>query len=240
MSKTPSTLFAFALCMSGTVTAMAQDDATQEEGVVELSSETSAEVGADGSSVNARGPLSFYAGFRLGVGGDITVDPDGGDEFDDDLLATPGLQFGADYVIWDYVAVAGELRLSWFNSDARDDADIGRDTFIDLVVKPRGRYSFSNIPLEVYGMLPMGVTFIATNGDYEDAVDADYSQGPGFNLGIGGGATYFFTDHLGVNAEMQYLMYWFGSEAEIGGTKAEASNFLGQFSLFAINAVYAL
>jgi hypothetical protein len=242
MSKTQSTLIAFAICAGVAAPAFAQE---QEEGVVELSGDTSAQTTTSTESSAApgaaRGPLSVYAGFRLGVGGKWKLKPDGGGaDTTDDLKATPGLQFGADYVIWDYIAVGGELRLGWFNTDTRDDADIGRDTFVDIVVKPRGRYAFSNIPLEVYGMMPLGITFIHTNGDLEDKTNADYSQGPAFNLGIGGGASYFFTDHWGVNAEMAYYMYWFGSDIEAAGVKASASNFVGQFQLFSVNAVYTL
>jgi hypothetical protein len=241
MSKTCSVLLSAALCASGTATAFAQDP---EEGVVELSADTNegvageAEADADvGSPAGARGPLSVYGGLRLGFGGELSFeDDDTGFEGEDDMLATIGLQAGADYVIWDYIAVGGELRLAWVNTEGRDEADpsIGRDTYIDVVAKPRGRYAFDNIPLEVYGTLPLGITFIATNGDLEDV-----SQGPGFNLGVGAGATYFFTDKMGVQGEMAYLMYWYGSEVEVLGTTAEGSNYHGQFNLIA-NFVYAL
>jgi hypothetical protein len=242
MSKTCSVLLSAALCASGTATAFAQD---QEEGVVELSADTNEGVAAEaeadvGSPAGPRGPLSLYGGLRLGFGGEVSIENDDtGAEGEDDLLATIGLQLGADYVVWDYVAVGGELRLGWVNTDGRDDGDIGRDTFIDIAVKPRGRYAFDNLPLEVYGTLPLGITFIATNGDVEDKGGVELSQGPGFNLGIGAGATYFFTDHMGVNGEMAYLMYWWGSEAEVLGATAENSNYAGQFNLFA-NFVYAL
>lgn len=242
MRKTMNTLFAFALCTSGSATAFAQDEADQEEGVVELNANADAQVGepAGPTSASPRGPLSVYGGLRLGFGGNINFKDDDTDaEADDDMLATIGLQGGADYVLMDYFAVGGELRLAWLNSETRDDGDIGRDLFIDIAVKPRGRYAFGNIPLEVYGALPLGITFIATNGDYEDKINADISQGPGFNLGFLAGATYFFTEHMGVNGEMGGLMYWFGSEAEVGGVKSSLSNRIGQFNLFA-NFVYAL
>lgn len=218
------------VCVS--VSASAQDEAVQETGEVELSS-----ADMDGAAAGSAGPLRFYGGFRIGFGGEVENDPDGGTSSDDDLLATPGLQLGADYVLMDYFAAGAELRFGWTNSDFRDDNDVGRDLFVDIDVKPRGRYQLSNIPLEVYATLPLGLTLIATNDDTEDLTGGnELSQGPGFNLGIGGGATYFFSDHLGVNAEMAYLLYWWGAEVDNGG---ESDLSAGQFTLF-FNAVYAL
>jgi hypothetical protein len=218
-----------------TAHASAQDEALQEEGIVELSDASVA-----GGDVGAsQGKLRLYGGLRLGFGGEIEVEPEGGGSVDIDLATTFGGQVGADYVLMDYVALGGELRLGSVTIDDEDNDDVGRDLYIDVVFKPRGRYVLSGIPLEVYGTLPLGVTFINLNSD----VDENSSAGPGFTLGIGGGATYFFTDKLGVNAEMAYLMYWFGSETELpaalGGAKFEADNSFGQLSLFA-NVVYAL
>jgi hypothetical protein len=241
MSKTMTTLFAFALCASGSATAFAQDEAEQEEGVVELSADTNTQVGEPvGPTASPRGPLSVYGGLRLGFGGNLHTEiDDTGFDGDDDMLATIGLQGGADYILMDYFAVGGELRLAWLNSETRDDGDIGRDLFIDIAVKPRGRYAFNNIPLEVYGAMPLGITFIATNGDIDDNTNGDVSQGPGFNLGFLAGATYFFTDHMGINGEMGGLMYWYGADFDAPAGKFSSSNRIGQFNLFA-NFVYAL
>lgn len=234
MNRTLSAI-AITLGLTGlTAQASAQDEALQEEGTVELS-----DASVDGGAVGTgQGKLRLYGGLRLGFGGEIETEVEGGGKGDDDLLATFGAQAGVDYVLMDYVALGGELRLAGVSSDGRDDADIGRDLFIDVVFKPRGRYALADMPLEVYGTLPLGVTFISVNSDIEDV-----TAGPGFTLGIGGGATYFFTDKLGVNAEMAYLMYWFGSESELpaiaGGGKIEADNSFGQLTLFA-NLVYAL
>ena len=236
MNRTLSAI-AITLGLTGlTAHASAQDEALQEEGSVELSE-------APAAATGAQGKLRVYGGLRLGFGGEVEFKPDGGGATSkDDLLLTLGGQGGVDYVIMDFFALGGELRLAGVNTESRDDADIGGDVIIDVAVKPRGRYALSGIPLEIYGTLPIGVSFIKTSGDLNKG-GVEFSQGPGLNLGIGAGATYFFTDNLGINGEMAYLMYWYGatSEATFAGvkTKAEADISFGQLSLFA-NLVYAL
>lgn len=178
--------------------------------------------------------LRLYGGLRLGFGGELEIDPERGPSADDDLLSTIGGQAGVEYVLMDYVSLGGELRLAGINTDSRDDLDIGSDLFIDAVFKPKGRFAL-NDQLELYGTLPIGLTFISASDDLGD----DYSAGPGFNLGIGAGASYFFTDSLGINAEAAYLLYWYGAENETLAGDIEADNSLGQFTLFA-NAVFAL
>ncbi len=233
MNRTLSAI-AITLGLTGlTVQASAQDDvALQEQGMVELSD-------APAGSAGAQGNLRLYGGLRLGFGGETDVELKGvSGSFHDDLLTTFGGQVGADYVVMDYFAIGGELRLASVTTEGADDADADRTMFIDAVVKPRGRYALADVPLELYGTLPLGVTFINLGDD----VDDNTSAGPGFTLGVGAGATYFFTDNLGINAEMAYLMYWFGTETDLPGPvarKTEADTSFGQFSLFA-NLVYAL
>lgn len=215
----------------------------------EVGDELSAAEIAEGSAASKPGKFRLYGGARLGFGGEVETDPEGGMKSDDDLLTTFGGQIGADYVVMDYVALGAELRVAGLNSDGRDDADIGRDLFVDVLIKPRVRYPVLDT-FEVYGTLPLGVTFISVNGDLEDKLEAgvggasvDVSAGPGFTLGVGAGATYFMTQHVGINAEMAYLLYWYSTEAKVsfagGSMKSESDISLGQFSLLA-NLVFAL
>lgn len=214
-----SALFAAAVCaLSGT--AMAQDVA-QERGEVAVTADTS----GVGSSRGAVGPLRFNAGFHLGLGGNMHAEADGFAGGDVDLAVTPGLQLGADYVVMDYFSIGGELRLAWVKPQDIGPAEFDRRTVFDLNVKPKGRYAFRNIPLELYGTLPMGLSVIA--GD--DTVDSDATAG--FNLAFGPGATYFFTDRIGVNTEMLGQFRWFNEQ--------DVSVRFGQFTWF-FNAVFAL
>jgi len=226
-----SALFAASVCaLSGT--ALAQD-AAQERGELSVSADTSG-VGHRHSGVV--GPLRINAGLHLGLGGGARGEVEGlPGSSTADLAVTPGLQAGIDYVIMDYFSLGGETRLAWFNTKAGQDADISRTMLWDLDLKPKGRYAFSNIPLELYGTLPMGLSVIGGNDD----VDTDATAG--FNLGFGPGATYFITDRIGVNTEMLGIFRWFSEtiDSPFGGGSTDVKTRLGQFTWF-FNAVFAI
>lgn len=228
-----SALFTAVWALAGA--ASAQDLAAQETGAVETST-TTVHSDAPGGGTISPGKLRILGGLHFGGGGDIRFDPEGGGgTTEDSLAAHVGLQAGVDYVLMDYFALGGELRATFWNSKDFADGDLGRSTFVDINVKPRGRYAF-DFPLEVYGMLPLGLSIAAINDDW----NAD--GGAGFNFGFGGGATYFFTDKIGVNSEMAAIWHWFGAEYDLplpfGGT-ADAAVRTAQFYMF-LNFVYAL
>lgn len=225
-----SALFTAVCAVAGA--ASAQDLAAQETGAVETSTSTVHTDAPSGGSLSP-GKLRILGGLHFGGGGDLRVDPDGGGgSVETSLAPVVGLQAGVDYVMMKWFALGGELRATFFNTKDNADADVGRSTYIDIDVKPRGRYAFE-FPLEVYGMLPMGLTIAALNDDWV----AD--GGAGFNLGFGGGATYFFTDKIGVNSEMAAIWHWFGAEYPGFGGTVDAGVRTAQFYLF-LNFVYAL
>jgi hypothetical protein len=226
-----SAVCAATLALAGA--ASAQDTAAQETGAVETATSVSSAPPTSSASINP-GKLRILGGLHFGGGGDLRIDPDGGGgTLESSLAPVVGLQGGVDYVMMDYFALGGELRATFFNTSDGADGDLGRSTFIDLDVKPRGRYVF-DFPLEVYGTLPMGLTIAAINDDW----NAD--GGAGFNLGFGGGANYFFTDKIGVNAEMAAIWHWFGAEYPTGfGTSVDAALRTAQFYMF-LNFVYAI
>jgi hypothetical protein len=225
-----SALFAATCAMASA--ASAQDLAAQETGAVETSTSTVHTDAPGGGSISP-GKLRILGGLHFGGGGDLRVDPDGGGSSEASLAPQVGLQAGVDYVMMDYFALGGELRATFWNTNVGADNDVGRSTFIDINVKPRGRYAFE-FPLEVYGMLPMGLSIAALNDDQP------FDGGAGFNLGFGGGANYFFTDKIGVNSELAAVWHWFGAEVDLpfGGT-VDAAMRTAQFYMF-LNFVYAL
>ncbi|MDB4977271.1 MAG: hypothetical protein JWN48_5612, partial [Myxococcaceae bacterium] len=123
------------------------------------------------ASVGSPGPLRVYGGFSLAVGGDRQIErPFLGGYASTSLDPTVGFQGGADYVLHDYFSIGGEMRFLWFKADGAGD----RNFLWDLDVKPRGRYAFDNIPLELYGALPLGLTVAGLKGEPEGK--------PGFNI----------------------------------------------------------
>ncbi len=219
-------LFALGLSLSA-LTAQAQDPEAGEVGVSESTS-----VSTDGSarSTGSRGPLRVYGGFHIGGGGNTKTMRDG-NSAKTDMGFLGGLQGGVDYVIHPYVALGGEFRFTRTRVDIdiptinipgvpQIDVDKPKISILDFVFKPRGRYEFSNIPLEVYGTLPLGFDLvIPKNGDTKFNM----------NFGIGGGAMYFFTERMGVNTELTGIFHWYRSD---GGPAGDFRNRIGQFYWF--------
>jgi Outer membrane protein beta-barrel domain len=205
----------------------AAQGAPQEEGAVELTvAPRSAPIARRSGPV---GPLRFFGGFRLGVGGQF-VNMDGPGNFD--AKATPGLQAGVDYVVMDYFAIGGETRLNWVKDEDQDD----RTMLWDLVVKPRGRYQFNNLPLELYGTLPVGLSV----ANYPNDTVVEVDGGAGATVGLLGGANYFFTDHMGINAELGAMFHWIHGSVDRFGGSTDLKYRLAQCSLLQVNFVYAL
>jgi opacity protein-like surface antigen len=204
----------------------AQDD--------EYAEEMGEEVDGDASTkpTSIPGPLALFAGVRLGFGGTADYDP-GASE---DLVTTFGLlQAGADYVVMDYFAIGGELRLARWGTDWTDDLGYGRSWLIDFVARPRGRYVLSQVPLELYGTLPLGLSIPGIHDDWSATGKA------GFTFGIGAGANYPLTDTWMIGGEMIYLKHWIGLESQVvsGGVQPDLDLALGQFNLAAY-VYYAL
>jgi hypothetical protein len=210
----------------------AAQGAPQEEGAVELT--VAPRRTSIARSSGPVGPLRFFGGFRLGVGGQFVSMNN--NVVDVDARPSVGLQAGVDYVLMDYFAIGGETRLNWVKPDVNGvSSNDSRIMLWDLVVKPRGRYQFHNLPLELYGTLPVGMS--VANFDN----DTDIDGGAGATLGLLGGANYFFTDHMGINAELGAMFHWIHGSVDLNfGRSADIRYRLAQCSLLQVNFVYAL
>lgn len=181
------------------------------------------------SDVGAVGPLRLYGGFNLAVGGELQRESDlFAVQVSPDLDPTVGLQFGVDYVLHDYFSIGGETRFLFFKTDGDD----GRNLLWDLDVKPRGRYAFTKIPLELYGALPLGLTVAGIDGPTEG--------GAGFNVGLLFGANWFFTKNMGINAEIGWQFHRFNVDEVAGVRGVSETDKMNQFVLLCPNFVYAL
>jgi hypothetical protein len=218
----------------------AAQEAPQEEGLVappsqsefDSASETSGGGGGGGmGSTLSRGSFLLYGGLRFGYGGNLSVEYENGAEADGDLDGTVGMQLGGEYILHDYFAIGGEFRLAGTKPEGADD----RIKLIDFVVRPRGRYVFQNIGLEVYGTLPMGLVGAAP----PDPING----GAGFTFGIGWGAIYMFTENIGINAEMSWLKHWFDGDIDLGGFAGGEQDLdmsTSVFNFLVLNAVFVL
>ncbi len=206
----------------------AQEEEEEEE--EESEAERTERQSANAEAVREKVPelmrgVGVYGGLILGAGGEL--DPD--DAGEEDLEPTLGFVTGLDYLLTrftPYAAVAGELRLASFNTDALDSAGRDRSWFLDIVVKPRARYAF-NERLEAYATLPFGLSYFIISDDWS----AD--GGVGFNLGIGPGATFMISELFGVNLEALYLWHWYEAESSVYGGPQETNVRLGQLTFLA-------
>jgi hypothetical protein len=212
---------------------MAADSPTPTLGSPTVSD--SSESGSESSAPDLR----VHAGGRAGFGGSRETG-DGTDSVKTDLATTYGGQFGLDYGLHRFFSLGGEMRLARVMTDAEQDADSDGDYFIDVVAKPKARYGL--LPgLELYAAVPVGMTFVNLDDRAVDAADdmgVDLSAGPGFNLGLAGGSSYFFTDTFGLNAEAAYLMTWYGVDATVDNATVSSENSLAQLTLM-VNATAA-
>ena len=184
----------------------------------------------------APGNVRLYGGPGFGFGGDLDVDVDGplgGNlQLGDDLVTTFGFQLGADFVVHRFIAVGFEYRFGAFNTEGGDDNNNDRSKMFDFAFKPRGRYAFDNLPLEIYLTVPVGLTIPRLSSD----VPGDLDERVGWNLGAGGGATYFIGSRFGVNIEPIWLMHRFKVDGPLG---VDGTYTTKQFNLL-LNAVLAI
>jgi hypothetical protein len=229
MRKTTKTvLLAVAILSASSARTDAQDNVDQEAGPVEPAPSEQFQgttTGTDAAAPQpAAGAFRVYGGLRIGVGGGFKQlapnDPDA-------ILtapATPGLQVGAEYLMWRYFALGLETRLNWARARIGDE----RLMLWDVVLRPRTNYQLPNKPVELYAALPVGLS-IAN-------MPEDYATGKaGATMGLSGGLNYFFTGSMGLNMEMGWLWHWIRDEVE--GVEEKAR--FGQWTLLSANFLYA-
>jgi hypothetical protein len=178
--------------------------------------------------------LRLLGGVHFGIGGTLEGDNDSPFDGSLDLATTYGGHLGVDAVVFRFFAIGGEARFSAFNTEDAEARNIDRSFLVDLDVKPRLRIPFVHERFELYFSTPVGLT-IPILAD-EIAADGRVDGKVGWNLGIGGGMTFFITRHFGINLEPMYVMRWFGVEGPAG---SEVDLKMRQFTLFT-NAVLAI
>jgi len=181
--------------------------------------------------------LRLYGGVGIGFGGELEVDGPGPFDAipDQDLTTSIGGQVGVDAVVLSLLALGGEVRIVGWNTEDFDDNDVDRSKLVDIDFKPRLRFPLVNDRLEIYGALPIGLTIPILADDFAGDANEGVDGTVGWNLGVGGGMTFFVTPRFGLNVEPMYVMRWFGAEG--GGQDADLT--MKQFTLF-VNAVIAI
>ncbi|MDH5490879.1 MAG: hypothetical protein OEY14_02790 [Myxococcales bacterium] len=144
--------------------------------------------------------MRISAYLSLGIAGGV-----GKDELD--YSAAPGVGLGGRFElpIHPNVLIGGQLELAWWRAD---DGFMfpERNTLVDLDLLVRGRYAFDagGMAMEVYGVLPIGLTLSFLDAQ-NNGGDADTSLG--WNTGLLGGVQIFFTDRIAALAELGFRMH---------------------------------
>ncbi|HKU42209.1 MAG TPA: outer membrane beta-barrel protein, partial [Polyangiales bacterium] len=164
--------------------------------------------------------LRLYAGGLIGVAGKQSFDLEvegytGSLEGNGGLLPSYGLQAGATFFTVPYFDGGAEIRLAWggLNNDieittpgvteqlAFTDTEL---LLVDLDLKPRLRF-LANNQLELYVAAPFGLTIPSVE---------DVEANIGWNIGVGAGINYFFSQHVGLNAELLFVLHNYSTTEE--------------------------
>jgi hypothetical protein len=161
------------------------------------------------ASSNSMGTIR--AGFKtvLDVGGE--ADFDGlGNIPDEDLEPTLGFAFFGTYQLLQYVHVGMLIGFGWLQTDWMEDHNIDRNFYMDISPMIMGAYPLLGGDLEIFAMLPIGLTISVFSDELEDEYNINVETGVGWNVALMFGASYRVWEALRVMLEMG----WQGRGAE--------------------------
>jgi hypothetical protein len=177
----------------------------------------------------APGRWRVYAGIRLGMGGGIL--------FKDAEVAwvtrfTPGFALGGDYVLHRLFALGVETRFDFASIEPAD------FMFWSLALKPRVRHQLKQLPVEIYGAVPGGLSISNAKNDNQTGKVSGM-------VGLAAGANYFFNSHWALTAELgwtwQFLRFE-GPRANPQPGQSLVGLFEGRYGqmALAVNVLYAI
>lgn len=153
-------------------------------------------------------PVSAKSKMRMGVKlvldvageGELEI---GSNEEEGDLEPTLGVALFGTHQIWKYIHVGMLVGMGWVQTDSMDDENIDRNFYMDLSPMIMGTYPLLQGALELYAMLPIGLTFCIVSDELEDSLfGANIDTGLGWNVGLLFGASYRIVPHLRLMLEM--------------------------------------
>lgn len=179
----------------------------------------------------------------LGLGGEVEYDPDGPGSWDDDLNLTYGLGLAYVHPLHRFFALGLQLSFSSWISDEQEDADLDRNTFVDISLLPQGKYAISN-DLELYATVPIGLSisipgedeYVVSVGGIGSVTLGEWDTALGFNIGLMLGARFAISDGFGLLAELGYVAHSAAHEVEVPNIAGlnvteDVDVSLGQFAL---------
>ncbi len=132
-----------------------------------------------------------------------------------------------------YLALGGRLTFGGFiNTQAAND-DWSRNLLLNLDLAPRLRFAIPGKPVEIYGVVPFGLSLLFPSSDWHDQNNLDLDTGVTWNVAIMGGADFDLSDNLGVFVEAGWTyqnVAWSGKTTN-GGSDVSLDGSYGQFGL---------
>jgi hypothetical protein len=159
----------------------------------------------------------YFAGkLLLGFGGDAELDIEdlGGFDPETDMELSYGLGIAYMHPLHENFVLGGQLGIASWTTDAFEDADLDRNSWIDISLVPQVRIAVTEI-VELYASLPLGITFDFIGED--DFAGAEIGTGFGFNFALMFGARVALDDDWGLLGELGYALHNFTHGTEILG-----------------------
>ncbi len=175
---------------------------------------------APASAQKAQGPQQQVAGsLVLGFGGEAEISSDAGSaSFDLDPTVGVGLRY--QLPVSDLLSVGGLFEFRSFEEDQSTDRQSVLD--LDLFLKASYGIVLGSRDLELYGLVPVGLSIGPTDDDL-DALGA--STGFGFNLGLLAGAQLLVTENVGLFVEMGWRRHQVFYDSRFGDFDVTANQF---------------
>lgn len=119
----------------------------------------------------------------------------------DDLEPTLGFAVNGFYPLHRYLHVGLQTSFGWSISETSSDYDVGRTFVLDISPVLKGRLPLLNDKLELYVLLPIGLSVSVPPDDANTAV-GQVDTGVGWNAGLQVGASYLVHEGFGLTFEI--------------------------------------
>jgi len=180
-----------------------------------LASQTTAAVAQEYGS-----DLRLFGQFTLGIAGSASSEVETAGMSSDaeaDLDTTFGFGGGADFGLFEYVALGGVSRVLFMSQDVGEGGGL---PVIDIDALPRIRYPFR--VGEAYLGIPVGLSIF-----FPESADTAI----GWNISFVLGGLYKFTEKIGMYAEIGYFLHFYSTSQETLFSETDVSTTLGQIGL---------
>lgn len=164
--------------------------------------------------------LRLFGQFGVGMMGSVSSEVETmgiESETEGDLNTTYGFGVGADFGLFEYLALGGVSRVLFMSQDVDEGGGL---PVIDFDALPRIRYPFK--VSEVYLAIPVGLSIFLPESE-DTAI--------GWNISFVLGGLYKFTEKIGWFGEIGYFLHFYSTSEDMGIYETNVSTDLGQVGI---------